>query len=245
MNPEPNKPYIISAVIIGLSFVLASSIAGFTFFQIRASDNAITVTGSAKQAVTADSGKWRATITRTVYQSALKSGYAQMDADSKAVKAYLSSMGFEEADYTLSPVFMNENYGYNSNNSNLPKQYDLTETLTLSSKDTDKITNVAKASASLASSGILLSTQSLEYYYSKLPALRVSLLSAAIKDAKARAEKLAGAGGAKVGKLRNATSGVVQVTAPNSEDISDYGQYDTSSIDKEVMITVKASFALN
>jgi hypothetical protein len=38
--------------------------------------------------------------------------------------------------------------------------------------------------------------------------------------------------------------GVVQVTQPNSVDISDYGNYDVSTIEKEVMITVRASFSL-
>jgi hypothetical protein len=168
-----------------------------------------------------------------------------MDADTKAARAFLTSQGFVDADYTISPVFMNEDYTYNNNNSNAPKQYILTETLTLSSNDISKITNIAKSVNSLAASGVIISTQALEYYYSKLPDLRVSLLSNAIADAKARAAKLAEAGGSKVGKLRNASSGVVQVIAPNSVDVSDYGSYDTSSIDKEVMITVKATFALN
>jgi hypothetical protein len=30
-----------------------------------------------------------------------------------------------------------------------------------------------------------------------------------------------------------------------SSDVSDYGSYDTSQIEKEVMVTVKASFTLN
>ncbi|MES2059726.1 MAG: SIMPL domain-containing protein [Patescibacteria group bacterium] len=239
------KPYIMSASILGASFVLAAIVAGITFYQIRMGDNLITVTGSAKQAVMADSGKWTAGITRNVNISGLKSGYVQMDNDTKAVKEFLAGQGFKESDYTISPVFMNEDYSYNNSGANLPKQYNLTETLTLSSNDISKITAVAKSSASLASIGVVISTQALEYYYSKLPDLRVSLLSAAIADAKARAEKLAEAGGAKVGKLRNASSGVVQVIAPNSVDVSDYGSYDTSSVNKEVMITVKASFALN
>ena len=34
------------------------------------------------------------------------------------------------------------------------------------------------------------------------------------------------------------------VMAPNSVDVSDYGQYDTSNVNKEVMVTVRASFAV-
>jgi hypothetical protein len=85
---------------------------------------------------------------------------------------------------------------------------------------------------------------SLEYSYTKLPELRVSLLSDAVKDAKARAAKLAESSGKKVDVLKSASVGVVQVLPVNSVDVSDYGTYDTSKIDKDVMVTVKAAFTL-
>jgi hypothetical protein len=45
-----------------------------------------------------------------------------------------------------------------------------------------------------------------------------------------------------VGRLKSASSGVVQVLAPNSIDVSDYGSYDLQTIDKEVMLTARAVF---
>ena len=84
----------------------------------------------------------------------------------------------------------------------------------------------------------------MEYYYSKLPEARVELLANAVADSKARAEQLAKAGGKAIGPLQSASSGVVQVMAPNSVEVSDYGMYDTSSINKEIMVTVKASFEI-
>jgi len=74
--------------------------------------------------------------------------------------------------------------------------------------------------------------------------LRVSLLSDAIKDAQARAAKMAEATGRKVGDLKSAASGVVQVLSSNSLEVSDYGTYDTSKINKNVMVTVRAAFGL-
>jgi hypothetical protein len=38
--------------------------------------------------------------------------------------------------------------------------------------------------------------------------------------------------------------GVVQVMTAGAIEISDYGSYDTSGIEKEVMVTVKADFKL-
>ncbi len=75
--------------------------------------------------------------------------------------------------------------------------------------------------------------------------MRVALLPDAIADAKARAESIATAGGNKIGSIKSASSGVVQVLSANSVEVSDYGSYDTSKIEKEIMVTVKASFAIN
>jgi hypothetical protein len=91
---------------------------------------------------------------------------------------------------------------------------------------------------------VIISIDFLQYYYSKLPDLRVSLLSDAVKDAKSRAEKIAEGTGRAVGSIQSASSGVVQVLPVNSVEVSDYGSYDTSSIEKDVMVTVKASFRL-
>ena len=45
-------------------------------------------------------------------------------------------------------------------------------------------------------------------------------------------------------RARAAASGVVQVLPKGSLEISDYGSYDTSSIEKEVMVTVRATFTI-
>jgi hypothetical protein len=137
---------------------------------------------------------------------------------------------------------MNEIYDNNSNQAN--KNYSLTQNITINSSDVQKITDLSKNTTPLVTQGILFSTNTLEYYYSKLPDARIALLSDAVADAKARATQLAEAGGKKIGALQSATNGVVQVLAPNSSDTSDYGTYDTSSIEKNIMVTVKTTFEL-
>jgi hypothetical protein len=77
-----------------------------------------------------------------------------------------------------------------------------------------------------------------------LPELRINLLADAVKDAKARAQKIADGTGKKIGTIKTANMGVVQVLPVNSTDVSDYGTYDTGTIEKEVMITVTVLFTL-
>jgi hypothetical protein len=70
------------------------------------------------------------------------------------------------------------------------------------------------------------------------------MLAEATKNAKDRAERIAESSGSKVGSMRSADMGVFQVMAVNSTEVSDYGAYDTTSIDKNVMAVVRASFSL-
>jgi hypothetical protein len=112
------------------------------------------------------------------------------------------------------------------------------------SNEIQKITSMAKNTQILIDQGVIYSTNSLEYYYTKLPELRIALLKDAVSDAKMRAQKIAESTGLQVSSIKSANAGVVQVLQVNSTDISDYGAYDTSTIEKEVMVIVTAIFNL-
>lgn len=237
------KSLAVAAAVLGVSVILSAFIAAGTFYKVRALDNSLEVTGSAKQAVSSDTVKWSSSFTRTATINDLKSGYAQMNADLKAVKAFLESKGLSESDFDVSQVYMNENYSYDSN-FDRPKEYTLRQTILVQSKDVDGITTLAKNTQALINQGVIFSTESLEYYISNLPELRVSLLGEAVKDAQARADAIAKSGGRRAGNLKSAGVGSVQVLSVNSTDVSDYGTYDTSKIEKEVMVTVRATFSI-
>ena len=220
--------------------VLSFTIVALTFYNVRSADF-ITTTGSAKKEVVSDKVKWVSTISRQIKLSTVKDGYAKLDNDLKEVRSFLTSNGIPEADIDVSPVFMNEIY---DNNYQPEKNYNLVQNIEVQSADVEKIDNLAKNTSALIGKGIIFSTSGLEFYYSKLPEVRIELLDSAIADAKARADKLAKAGDKKLGSLKSASIGVVQVLSPNSAQVSDYGTYDTSKIEKEIMVTVKASFQL-
>ena len=238
---ENNKKYVVFGLVLGLSLIISAGIGSFTFYKLRSMDY-ISTTGSAKESVVSDKVKWSSSITRPVKISTIKDGYLKMANDLKEVKNFLATSGIPAESIDISPVLMNEVYDQNQG---AEKNYNLVQNVTVQSGDVQKIADLAKNTSSLVTDkGVIFSTNSLEYYYSKLPEARVELLASAVGDAKARALQLASAGGKKIGNLQSASSGVVQVMAPNSVEVSDYGMYDTSSINKEIMVTVKASFEI-
>lgn len=232
-----------ASALIAVAIIFASAIAAYAFYSTRALDNVLSVTGSAKQSVTSDTVKWTIDIVRKVEESRLPAGYPLLAKDLASVQDFLKTNNIPEDAVTVSQVSVEQVYDYKSNSSG-PTEYNLRQEITVDSKDVKGIDVLAKRIPELATKGIFVSNNRLEFYVSTLPALRVSLLADAVKDARARADQIAKAGGQSVGSLRSASSGVVQVLPPNSIEVSDYGSYDTQSIEKQVMVTARASFSV-
>lgn len=236
---EKIKGLSIFGIIIGVSLIITGAIISRTLLDVKELDNIISVSGSAKQTVTSDSASWTGNFSRNTIKDQLKEGYAAMKNDEKIVSAFFESQGFTNVE--ISPVMMNEVY---KNDSNAPREYNLIQSIEIKSNDVNKMRELAKNSDQLVSRGVIFSANPVEYYYSKLPDLRVSLLPLAIKDARSRAASIAESSGKQVGAIKSVSMGVVQVMSVGSIDVSDYGSYDTSNIEKEVMITVKTVFGL-
>lgn len=241
MENTSKSKWMNTRLLIAIAIVVSTAIGAYTFYQIRSLDNTLTVTGSASKLVTSDHVKWVGVINRVVKANTLKIGYSEMARDLENVKVFLKEKNISDDQIVISPVFMDQNYDQPQG---AERSYTLRQTIDVNSGDVNAIAEVAKNIQPLIEKGVIFSTQSLEYTYSKLPEERVSLLANAIADAKARASKLAESSGKSVGTLKSASSGVVQVMSANSLDVSDYGSYDTSKVEKNIMLTVKASFTL-
>lgn len=228
-------------VILGVALVLAVIVGGIFYTTKTAGGNTLTVTGSARQSVVADNVIWRVNISRNVGQAEIKSGYAQLAIDLKAVQNFLTKNGVDAKSITITPVSMNQDWTQNAND---PKRYSLMQNIEINSGEVQKVTDIAKNVDDVVNQGVLFQSNGLEYYYSKLADARVNLLTDAITDAKARASAMAKSSKQSVGKLQSASSGVVQVLSKGAVDNGDYGQYDTSKIDKEISVTVRATFTI-
>ena len=242
------KTFSIPAIILGLSIIITAVIVCYTLFNIKGANNVISVTGSTQKQITSDIAKWRSSFTRNTEALNINTGYTQMKADLDAILNYLHNQGITDQEITIdpiviTPIFENDSgkYYYGTGK---PTGYTLTQNITITSSDINKATNAAQNSGTLINQGIIFSSQPVEYYYSKLAELRVEMLGEATNDAKLRAQKIADQAGTKIGDLKSASMGVFQITAPYSTDVSDYGMYDTSTIDKQITAIVKASFEI-
>jgi hypothetical protein len=233
------EPIVRAAAILALGPILAAAIGGYALYQVRSSTDVITVTGSARETVSADHAKWTINVTARTGLFDQNVGYTAVSRGVEEVKKKLTDAGI--TDIELNPQSVFEQYGQNS----VITGYQVAQDVVVQSDDVNKIKDMTNDAKFLQGTGYLVHTGYIEYTYTKLDEMRVKLLSNAIKDSKARADSIMKEGNQKTGKLKSASSGVVQVLPKNGVDISDYGSYDTQSVEKDVMVTVRAVFGIN
>lgn len=233
----------VAALICAIGLFASSSVVTYGFIKTRTQANTITVTGSAKKQIKSDYVTWRGSFSR---QSAnLSDAYTKLQTDLEKVKAYLSHEGIIESDYTVSSVNTQVNYallpnGYMS--SSTVESYRLYQDIELRSADIEKITKLSRESTKLIQDDVQFQSMPPMYFYTKIADLKIDMLALATKDARDRAQKIAENAGSKLGTLKTAKMGVFQITPINSNDVSDYGINDTSSIEKEIMSVVNCTF---
>ena len=245
MNGERNNYWFNGGVALALGLVLSALIFGWFFEKSRRGDEVITVTGSARKRIKSDLVVWSAGVS---YQaSTLADAYRQLSENVPRVKQYLIAKGIPEGEITISSISTTtlRKTDENGQETSEISGYSLRQQLEVRSADVDKIARIAREATELINQGILVESNSPQYYYTKLGDLKIEMLGEAAKDAKTRAERIASSTGNSIGTVRTAKMGVMQITAADSTEVSDAGISDTSSIDKDITAVVNIGFAVD
>jgi len=244
---------VLPALILGLCLVAGTAVVAQTFYKVKALNNSLSVTGSVDKLIKSDSVKWHGHFFRNAAVDGLTAGSQLIKKDLADITDFLKANGITEAQITISPLTVTPTCGGNQNYYSDGKTcgpnpiigYNLDQSVTVESGDVDGVTKAAQAATNvLLEKGVIFSSDPLEYYYTKLADLRLDMLAEATKNAKDRAERIVGSTGGQLGPVLSASMGVFQVSAVNSMEVSDYGNYDTTTIQKKVTAVVRVSFGL-
>jgi uncharacterized protein len=235
-------PLVAASTILVVGAIAVSLYAGSVAYSIKLAEDTIEVTGSAREAVVADEGRWVLNLETKTGVVDQQAGFNRLDKGVEKITTYLTEQGFTEYETPAGNSY--PNYTYPQYGEPIMTGYTVSRQVIVRSSDVEKLSTLANNVEPLTGEGYNLSTGSLELTYSKLAEMRVKLLSQAIKDAEERAKAIAQDSGRAVKTLRNASSGVVQVLPEGGIEVSDYGSYDTQSMHKEVMVTVRATFSI-
>lgn len=246
-----------SSLALSVAIVVASLIGATAFLKAKRLDQTIKVTGSAKKRIKSDLVVWRASVSAEA--TTLGDTYSRLSRDVDKTRAFLVTQGFAESQIVVSAVTTTPIRGSTRGGGaqeavaqEIPSAlsgrvtgYHLTQTLEIRSPEVDKLTEVSRKVTQLINQGILLESNEPEYLYTKLAELKVVLLADAARDARERGAQIVASAGGKVGEIRSAEMGVMQVNAADANEISGYGVNDTKSIEKDVLAVVHVTFALD
>ena len=235
-----------AALVLAIAFVLGIWIAGSTYLSVR-KQRIVSVTGNAEQDFESDLIVWTASF--RVQRATLGDAYTEIERERAVVQDYLKQSGLKPDGYSFGSLDVSQSYssGYDThgNYQQVPNGYVLTQSVTITSGDLDGVEELSKSISSLISQGVEITSQAPDYYYTNLDDLKHQMLRQASEDALDRAEEIASGSRGKVGKLQNASMGVFQIVGKNAgEDYSWGGAFNTSSRQKTISVTVRATYTL-
>ncbi|MEB3245750.1 MAG: SIMPL domain-containing protein [Vampirovibrionales bacterium] len=234
---------VMLGAILGLSLVIAALTLGR--FTERFSPSTIDVTGVANTLVKSDRAVWTLEVSGNGANAA--QAYAQLKLNQSRVMQFLAAQGVPKT--AISRGVTNQISYYerdvHGNQTRQLSSQELRQTLTVTTPDVDKVEHLAAQASELLSDGVEMTVNPPQFVFSKLESLKVKLLANATQNAKARAVAVAKSAGNQVGVLRSASTGVFQITPPDSTDVSDWGISDTTTIDKKITAVVNVSFQLH
>jgi len=248
MNPEISSKIhstLWLGITLALGLIISTLIISNTVTRVKLANQTITVKGYAERRIKSDLIVWKGLF--TVRGAKLTEAYALLNRDLSLVKEYLVSKGVLENDIIVSSIKTRTFYGRDEQGRPTDQiaGYELEQQVEIRSNEVEKISGIAREATELINKGVRFQSLEPQYFYTKLSDLKIEILAEATKDARQRAEQLAINSGCKVGSLRSASMGVLQITKAYSTEVSDYGIYDTSSLEKDVKAVVTFSFSID
>ncbi len=207
-------------------------------------DQTVTVTGSATAEFRSDLGVLRITVSA---QAATGSeAYTRLRNRLPVLLKFITDAGVDSAAISEQPMtsFAREEFDHNGMSTGRILYHQYSQRFEIVSRDVETIQTLSLTAAGLVQQGLDVMVEQPEYHFTGLDSLRISIQAAAAANATERARAIAEATGQELGPLSGARMGVLQITPVLSNNVSDYGFNDLSSIDKKITGVVSATFRI-
>lgn len=254
MSTEKSNSFILPSIILGFFLFAGLSYAGYCIskgaLRFKSDIRSVTVKGLVEKEVKADQAIWTLTFKRAGNQ--LHEANAQINKDREIVKAFLQKQGFQEAEIRQRPVSILDKYTrqYSQVQESDPVRYIVTSTFVVTTSNIDRVEKSLGATEELLNAGVILDTQSEggetanpRYIITGFNTLRPELLAEATKNARTIAQQFADDSGARVGSIRSANQGVIQIFGSTGNDESAYYS-PTSTPVKKIRVVSTLEFEL-
>jgi len=227
-------------IVLGVCILLASFVFGLFFYLSRGEQKTVRVVGAANARTGSDVAKLRIILARSVGPQELRNGYRGIGRDVSVLMKGLSDAGFAANEIQLNPASSYQTH----NQQGSVTGYTVQQSVVVTSHKVDTLQALALRPDRVLDLGIMLQSIHIEYFSSNLDEIKKLLLAKATADAKKRAGEIVKGFGMTIQTIESARAGVFQITEPYSTEVTDYGIYNTSTREKEITVTVAATFVV-
>lgn len=253
MDSPKENGRLTAAVVVGLCALVGLAVAGFFIGRgterLRSAVRTVTVKGLVEKEVKSDRAIWTLNLRRA--SADVKDAQARIAADREAAVAFLKKQGFEDSEIERTPIKTIDKLAreYGQPQGGDPLRYILTASLVVTTPKVDLVRSSLGATDELLRSGVVLdggdggSPANPRFVVSAFNDLRPQLLAEATKNAREMAQQFAADSGARVGSIRSANQGQIQIFGTDGNDES--GAFSpTSTVQKKIRVVSTFEFAL-
>ncbi len=206
---------ILAALLLALGLLGAGWFAAQGMARLKTEDRYVTVKGSAEQIVAADLVVWP--LAHSVGGNNLAGVQRQLDANTSTIRTFFTGAGFKPEEIVISPPRLEDRWAYAYGDNRPPERFRYSTTVTLRTSNVATALAVLRRSGELVARGVMLGTEDggvggPDFDYTKLNEIKPALIAEATANARKSAEQFAKDSGARLGGIRSANQGVVDIS---------------------------------
>ncbi len=239
MNKIKNVEFVLIGILVSFGIACSGYFVGQTMYNAKVAINTADVKGLAEKRVQADLAYWKVSYTVTgKSKNEIPSLYEESESAQTKVIKLLVSNGVKESEIKPGIIdYRNEEFR-DSSQALVAEKHLLIGSISVETTNVELISKVRAKLNKLIAEGLDITNGAPSYYFTKLNAIKPSMLKEATKNARLAANEFASNAGVQVGGIRNARQGGFVI-----RDVGEsYG--DTKRIDKEVRVVTNITFYL-
>jgi hypothetical protein len=246
-----------SQILIGavaVSLAVGSSVVTSTWVASRAYlkrgeqqervSRTLEVTGSAKKAIVSDLAQWHIRVAGE--GKSIEDAFQKMSSSGDKVRDFLTQKGFGAEAVSAGPIQTETHYRRDEkgNPTRDITGYSLLRSFEIRTSDVRKVEKTSGEVTEILKTGAHVESLAPEFIFTKLADLKLAMIGEATANARERAERIARESRCRIGTVKDARAGVLQITRPWSTETSAGGTSDTSSVEKDIAAVVHLSLVI-
>lgn len=205
---------VIAALLVALGLLGAGWFAAQGMARLKTADRYVTVKGSAEKIVDADLVVWP--LAHSVGGNDLGDVQRRLDANTDTIRGFFTGAGFQPGEIVVSPPRLEDRWAYAYGENRPPERFRYSTTVTLRTAKVGNALAVLRRSGELVSRGVMLGAEGEaggpDFDYTQLNQIKPALIAEATANARKSAEQFAKDSGARIGGIRSANQGVVDIS---------------------------------